>query len=59
MKVQLWFLLVDEADKRLVLTDPQKRAVYDMFGEEGLRTSWEVGPRLKTPEEVCSAYVRI
>lgn len=35
-----------------VLTDPQKRAVYDMFGEEGLRTNWEVGPRLKTPEEV-------
>lgn len=35
-----------------VLTDPNKRIVYDMFGEEGLSTSWEVGPRLKTPQEV-------
>ena len=35
-----------------VLTDPNKRIIYDMFGEEGLSTSWEVGPRLKTPQEV-------
>ena len=38
-----------------VLTDPQKRAVYDLLGEEGLKTSWEVGRRLKTPEEVRSS----
>ncbi|WVQ82052.1 hypothetical protein IAT38_004180 [Cryptococcus sp. DSM 104549] len=35
-----------------VLTDPTRRTVYDMFGEEGLRTSWEIGPRVKTPEEM-------
>ncbi|RUP47336.1 hypothetical protein BC936DRAFT_145844 [Jimgerdemannia flammicorona] len=35
-----------------VLTDRGKRTIYDMYGEEGLQTSWEVGPRLKTPEEV-------
>ena len=35
-----------------VLTDSNKRIIYDMFGEEGLSTSWEVGPRLKTPQEV-------
>ena len=35
-----------------VLSDPSRRFVYDMFGEEGLRTSWEVGPRNKTPEEM-------
>jgi DnaJ family protein C protein 11 len=30
--------------------------VYDLFGEEGLRTSWELGPRAKTPEEVCELH---
>lgn len=34
------------------LIDPTKRAVYDMFGEEGLKTNWELGPRVKTPEEM-------
>ncbi|CAG8838137.1 21571_t:CDS:2, partial [Racocetra persica] len=34
-----------------VLTDPTKRTIYDMFGEEGLNTSWEVGTRLKTQQE--------
>ncbi|CAJ0758634.1 9957_t:CDS:10 [Entrophospora sp. SA101] len=34
-----------------VLTDPTKRTIYDMFGEEGLNTSWEVGYRYKTPDE--------
>ncbi len=36
--------------------DSNKRIVYDMFGEEGLSTSWEVGPRLKTPQEVGICY---
>ena len=35
-----------------VLTDPNKRIIYDMFGEEGLSTSWDVAPRSKTPQEV-------
>ncbi len=32
--------------------NPQKRAVYDLLGEEGLKTNWEVGRRLRTPEQV-------
>ena len=35
-----------------VLTDPTQRMIYDMFGEEGLRTTWEVGHRIKSPEEL-------
>lgn len=33
-------------------SDPQKRAVYDLLGEEGLKTEWQVGQKLKSPEEV-------
>ncbi|RIB26502.1 hypothetical protein C2G38_2012505 [Gigaspora rosea] len=39
-----------------VLTDPTKRTIYDMFGEEGLNTSWEVGTRLKTPQELREEF---
>lgn len=35
-----------------VLSDPKKRAVYDELGVEGLKTTWEVGSRHKTPAEV-------
>lgn len=38
-----------------VLVDPQQRAVYDSLGEEGLKTSWEVGTRGKTSDEVSLA----
>ena len=41
-----------------VLTDSTKRTVYDLLGEEGLRTSWEVGPRNKTPEELRAHFQR-
>lgn len=37
-----------------VLTDPNKRAIYDLFGEEGLKTKWDVGLKYKTAEEVCN-----
>jgi hypothetical protein len=26
--------------------------IYDTYGEEGLKATWEVGPKFKTPEEV-------
>jgi len=29
-----------------ILTDSTKRTIYDLFGEEGLKTSWELGPRI-------------
>ncbi|BEI82106.1 hypothetical protein CcaverHIS002_0212660 [Cutaneotrichosporon cavernicola] len=41
-----------------VLTDPARRTVYDMFGEEGLRTSWEVGPRNMSPAQMRRHYER-
>lgn len=41
-----------------VLTDPQRRAVYDMFGEEGLRTNWELGPRNMSSGEIKSHFAK-
>ncbi|RUS23257.1 hypothetical protein BC937DRAFT_89727 [Endogone sp. FLAS-F59071] len=38
------------------LTNRGKRIIYDLYGEEGLQTSWEVGPKLKTPEEMRAEY---
>ncbi|ORY35388.1 hypothetical protein BCR39DRAFT_509235 [Naematelia encephala] len=35
-----------------VLTDSRQRTIYDMFGEAGLQTNWELGPRNMTPEEL-------
>lgn len=35
-----------------VLMDPQRRAVYDLLGEEGLKTSWEVGKKNMSADEV-------
>lgn len=35
-----------------IRSDPQKRAVYDLLGQEGLKTEWRVGQKLKSPEEV-------
>lgn len=41
-----------------ILTDDTKRTIYDLFGEEGLRTSWEVGPRIKSREEMRRHFQR-
>lgn len=41
-----------------VLTDPTRRTIYDLYGEEGLRTSWEVGPRIKTQQELRDHFSR-
>ncbi|TPX36294.1 hypothetical protein SmJEL517_g01426 [Synchytrium microbalum] len=41
-----------------VLTDPTKRYVYDAYGEKGLSHSWDVGPRLQTPDEIRAEYER-
>lgn len=38
-----------------VLSDERKRMIYDMLGEEGLGTSWELGSKYKTGEEVSAA----
>ncbi|CAE7056210.1 unnamed protein product [Rhizoctonia solani] len=39
-----------------ILTDPGKRAIYDLFGEDGLKTKWDVGSKHKTQEE-ASIYI--
>ncbi|KAG9127808.1 hypothetical protein FRC07_009000 [Ceratobasidium sp. 392] len=42
-----------------ILSDPNRRAIYDMFGEEGLKTKWDVGQKYKTPEELRDEYARL
>jgi len=41
-----------------ILTDSTKRTIYDLFGEEGLKTSWELGPRIRTKEEMRAEFQR-
>ncbi|KAJ3036554.1 hypothetical protein HDV00_002576 [Rhizophlyctis rosea] len=41
-----------------VLSDPVKRHIYDNYGADGLQTSWEVGQRLRTPEEIREEFER-
>jgi len=41
-----------------ILTDSTKRTIYDLFGEEGLKTSWELGPRIRTKEEMKAEFQR-
>ncbi|ORY73064.1 hypothetical protein BCR35DRAFT_293884 [Leucosporidium creatinivorum] len=42
-----------------VLSDPKQRAVYDELGVEGLKTTWEVGSRHKTPAEMRAEFERL
>lgn len=41
-----------------VLSDPERRAVYDHFGEEGLQSSWSVAVRGRTPAEMRAEFER-
>ncbi|EPQ31114.1 uncharacterized protein PFL1_01303 [Pseudozyma flocculosa PF-1] len=40
------------------LIDREKRAVYDHFGEEGLKSSWTVSLRGRTPAEMQAEFER-
>ncbi|XP_003744912.1 dnaJ homolog subfamily C member 11 [Galendromus occidentalis] len=43
-----------------VLVDPQRRAIYDTLGPEGLDTSgWQVTLKTKTPQEIREEYERL
>lgn len=41
-----------------VLLDPERRAVYDALGEDGLRSEWRVGRKGKSPEQVSTPVIR-
>ncbi|KAL1408743.1 hypothetical protein Q8F55_005556 [Vanrija albida] len=41
-----------------VLTDTGTRTIYDLYGEEGLRTSWEVGPKNMSAARMREHYAR-
>lgn len=42
-----------------VLSDPKSRVIYDALGEAGLRTSWEVGNKYRTPAELRAEFERL
>jgi DnaJ family protein C protein 11 len=42
----------------LVLMDPNKRYIYDQFGEQALEECWTVGTYMNTPEEIRSEIER-
>lgn len=44
------FLSIQRAHE--VLSDPALRYIYDLYGEKGLETSWEIGAKFKSKEEV-------
>lgn len=39
-----------------ILTDPSRRMIYDSFGEEGLRTTWDLGPKNLSQEEMKKLF---
>jgi len=41
-----------------VLTNPQRRQLYDLYGEKGLSSGLEVGAHLKTPEQMRAEYAK-
>uniref|UniRef100_A0A673CDA9 DnaJ homolog subfamily C member 11 n=1 Tax=Sphaeramia orbicularis TaxID=375764 RepID=A0A673CDA9_9TELE len=52
------FNLVHEAYE--VLSDPQSRAIYDIYGKRGLDVEgWEVVERKRTPAEIREEYERL
>ncbi|ORX91718.1 DnaJ-domain-containing protein [Basidiobolus meristosporus CBS 931.73] len=42
-----------------VLVSVEKRPIYDQYGEKGLNSTGEVGPRIKTPKEMEEEYERM
>uniref|UniRef100_W5K7Z0 DnaJ homolog subfamily C member 11 n=1 Tax=Astyanax mexicanus TaxID=7994 RepID=W5K7Z0_ASTMX len=52
------FNLVHQAYE--VLSDPQSRAIYDIFGKKGLEVEgWEMVERKRTPAEIREEYERL
>ncbi|SAM82366.1 uncharacterized protein UBRO_04636 [Ustilago bromivora] len=41
-----------------ILSDPEKRTIYDYFGEEGLESTWSVAVRGRSREEMAAEFER-
>ena len=48
------FILIQRAFD--ILSNPGSRHIYDMYGEKGLESSWEIGSKFKSKEEVCMPF---
>lgn len=42
-----------------ILSDPNKRQIYDIYGMEGLNSGLELGPRLNRAEEIKAELERL
>jgi DnaJ family protein C protein 11 len=42
-----------------ILSDPNKRQIYDIYGMEGLKSGLELGPRLDRAEEIKAELDRL
>ena len=42
-----------------ILTDEQKRLIYDIYGMEGLKSGLELGPKLSKPDEIKEELERL
>lgn len=42
-----------------VLSNPEKRGIYDVYGQKGLDAGWEVIERQRTPAEIREEYERL
>ena len=42
-----------------ILSDERKRQIYDLYGMEGLTSGLELGPKLKSREEVRAEFERL
>jgi DnaJ homolog subfamily C member 11 len=42
-----------------ILSDEQKRQIYDIYGMEGLTSGLELGPKLGKPEEIKEELERL
>lgn len=41
-----------------ILSDPERRTIYDYFGEEGLKSTWSVAVRGRSPREMQEEFER-
>ncbi|XP_065676509.1 dnaJ homolog subfamily C member 11-like [Hydra vulgaris] len=42
-----------------VLSNQQKRLIYNLYGQKGLDAGWEVIERIRTPQEILQEYERL